>query len=103
MWKAIDLTKIDTLLKEFEDYKSDSESFSSFIENTRDDEIPIWDWVDSIGVITPRDFESNFEEDFIKEHFEELAKFWFNGLQAQIDFGIVSDCVKDEMGEKNGK
>ena len=58
MWKAIDLSKLDDLLKDYKEFKTKGESFSSFVESTTDDEIPIWDWIDSIGVVTPEDFYS---------------------------------------------
>ena len=108
MWKAIDLTKIDEILGEFKDYGQDGETFSKFIERTSDDEIPVWDWVDSVGVVTPQDFEGKFDKQFIEENFEDLANCWFNGLNGQIDFGIVLECVKEGFNsrinaEENGE
>jgi len=97
MWKAIDLKKIDDLLIEYGDFKSDNEIFSKFIERTTDDEIPVWDYVGSIGVITPQDFENNFDKDFIERNFEDLAHFWFKGIDAQVDYGMVLECVEDKM------
>ena len=97
MWKAIDLEKINTLLNEYKDFGMGGETFSKFIERTSDNGIPVWDYVDSIGVITPQDFENNFDKDFIEKNFEDLANLWFNGLNAQIDLGIVLSCVEDEI------
>ncbi len=101
MWKAIDLTKIDELLLNHKEYGSEGETFSKFIERTSDDEIPVWDWVDSVGVVTKEDFENRFEKQFIEEHFEELANCWFDGLNGQIDFGIILENVKDEFNSRN--
>ena len=97
MWKAIDLKKIDDLHDEFHSLRLEDETFSKFIERTTDDEIPVWDWVDSIGVVTPQDFENNFDKKFIENNFEDLADLWFKGLNAQVDFGVVLECVEDEM------
>ena len=100
MWKTINLDKIDELHKEFHSLRLERETFSKFIERTADDEIPVWDWIDSIGVVTPQDFEETFDKDFIEENFKELAHDWFNGLQGQIDFGILLDCIKEDWDDR---
>lgn len=97
MRKVIDLDKLNELLKEYKDFKLKDESFSEFVENTKDDDIPVWDWVDSVGVVTPEDFEMYFSKDYIKKNFKELANLWFKALSAQIDFSIVLENVRDEM------
>lgn len=95
MWKAIDVTKIERLLDKYN--KSDkSIPFGEFVEDQEDE----WDWVDSVGVVTKGDFSEAFKDKFIEENFEDLAHLWFKGLNAQVDFGIVLDCVKDEIGDE---
>lgn len=94
MWKAIDIDKLDNLLKDFNN--SNNKSFSKFVEEKDD-----FDWVDSVGVVTPEDFENDFSKEFIKKNFKDLAGFWFAGLNSQVDFGVVLDCVKDNMQENN--
>jgi len=98
MWRSIDLTKLDKLLEEFKDYGSEGESFSSFIETTKDDETPVWNWVDSVGVVTPQDFEGKYGEDFIEDNFQGLANQWFNNLNSQVDFGSVLECIDIKDG-----
>lgn len=102
MWKAIDLKKLNDLYLDYPKDKLSGETFSEFVEGRVINDSPIWDWVDSIGVVTPEDFENNFKHKFIQKNFEELANLWFNGLNGQIDFGIAGDCVKDEMESRNG-
>ena len=107
MWKAIDLNKIDELLKDYKAFKHKRETFSEFIDVSgliRDDgiKIPDWDWVDSVGVVTPQDFEEVFDKEYVEDNFDDLAHTWFNGLNGQIDFGILLDCVKDEPKFKKG-
>lgn len=61
---------------------------------------------DHIGTVTKGDFELYFKEDFIEKNFQELAHAWFRGMEAQVDFGIILDCIKDmpefKEGLKNG-
>lgn len=105
MWKSVDLTKIDKLLEEYKDYKHSGESFSSFIETTNDDEIPVWDWTDSIGIVTHGDFENHFSGKYIEKNFEKLANMWFSCSNSQIDWGITLDSIKDEINweKKDGR
>ena len=103
MWKSIDLKKIDELLKEYKDFGFEDETFCKFIERTSDDNIPVWDLTDSIGVVTKQDFENNFSKEYIEENFEDLASEWFKGLNAQVDYGIVLECIEEEINYKDKK
>lgn len=104
MWKSIDISKLDELLENYNRMKNEGKTFSKFIEVSglvKDDglNIPDWDWVDSIGVVTPEDFGGAFDKEFVEEHFEELADLWFKGINSQVDFGIVLECIKEEIAE----
>ena len=103
MWKSIDVNKLDKLLEEYREFghEKEGEMFSDFIKSTTDDEFPVWDYTDSIGIVTPEDFKKDFSMDFIEHHFEELANLWYKGLNTQVDFGILLECVKDEAQNIN--
>jgi len=98
MWKSIDIKKLDILLLEYnKSFKQ--KSFSEFLEE-KEDEIDI---TDSIGIVTKGDFENNFSKEFIEEHFENLVSAWFRGLNAQVDFGVLEEVVKDEFAVEEKK
>lgn len=114
MWKAIDLKKIDELYKLFNFINKDNKNlvlgdFKEFIESAgenkkgKGDGFPVWDWVDSIGVVTPEDFEGAFDKEFIEKNFEDLAHDWFSGLCGQIDFGMLLDCIKEDWEDRYEK
>lgn len=100
MWKAIDLRKLDDLLREFLDYRHGGEKLSDFVESTIDGGFPAWDLVDSIGVVTPEDFGNDFDKEFIEQNFYDLASDWFKGLNGQVDFGILRNVIKEQWKEK---
>lgn len=102
MRKMIDLNKLNELLEDYKQYKHKEEKFEEFIEVNTDDGEPVWNWVDSVGVVMKGDFEEGFKADFIEKNFEDLANAWFNGLNAQVDFGILLSCLKDEDRFKEG-
>jgi hypothetical protein len=102
MRKMIDLDKLNELLEDYKQYKHKEESFEEFIEVNTDNGEPVWNWVDSVGIVMKGDFENAFKDDFIEKNFEDLAYAWFNGLNSQVDFGILLSCLKDEDKFKKG-
>jgi len=80
--------------------KNKGESFSEFVENTKDDGVPVWDLTDSLGIVTPEDFENVFDKKTIEKNYDELTHLWFKGLNYMVDFGMLLDCVKEEFGGK---
>lgn len=93
VWDSIDIRKIDDLLKEFEKASIVKElRFEEWVKKNHPDEIDV---TDSVGVVTEGDFENNYSKKFITENFDRLGDLWFKGLNAQVDFGIVSNCAKD--------
>jgi len=96
--KMIETGKLDELLAEYiKSRKQDRNiKFSEYVEALLDETgEPIAELVDSVGIVKKADFEGAFQKPFIDEHFENLAEAWFKGLNSQVDFGIVLDCVKD--------
>ena len=100
MWESIDIDKLDKLLGEFNKLKGYKEKFSQFLQRKEKEGGDIIDITDSVGIVTPEDFENKFDEDFIKQNFEDLAHDWFNGLEGQADFGILLDVVAENFEEQ---
>lgn len=103
VWKSIDIRKLDKLLEEYKDMKYKEESFSEFVEGTKDNNEYVWDLTDSIGVVSKGDFERTFTKEFIEKHFEDLAELWFKGLNSQVDLGIILGCIKEEAESRDDK
>ena len=97
MWTSIDITKLNRMLKLYNNSdKMKFKNFEKFVESHEDD----LDITDSVGVVTKGDFENNFDKDFIEENFDDLAYAWFRGLSGQADFGILGDVIKEEFEEE---
>jgi len=99
MKQMIEVDELNKLLEEFKRKSKKRESFEKFITRTKADDDRIVQWVDDIGILTKGDFENYYSKDFIEKNFDDLAHAWFNGLQGQIDFGMVLECVKDVITE----
>jgi len=91
MKEMIELEKLDDLYKEFQDMGYGDEKFSDFVKETTDNGEPVWTLMSWSGAVT---------KEFIEENFEELAHTWFKGLEAQMDFGVLLECVREEFDSK---
>ena len=96
----IEVEKVNELLEDYNKHKFKDETFSKFIERTKDNGMPVADWFDCCGCVTPEDFETMFKTKFIQDHFHELGEIWFEMVIAQIDFGFVIQNVADAMGDR---
>jgi hypothetical protein len=93
----VETCKLNKLLDEFKEYGFEDESFQTFVERTKNNGEYITELVNSIGFVTKEDFENTFSKDFINEKFEKLRHSWFKGLNSQVDFGILLECLKEEF------
>jgi len=100
--EMIELGKIDELLKDYQTMRNRGESFSEFIRVSKDADTEEydWNWVDSVGIITKGDFAYDFDVEFLEENFDDMAHDWFKGMEGQVDFGILLECVKEEWKTK---
>jgi hypothetical protein len=102
MRRMIELNKLNKLLDDYKHRHKKDETFEEFIDVNTDNGEPVWNLVDSIGIVMKGDFENAFKDDFIEKNFEDLAYAWFNGLNSQVDFGILLSCLKNEDKFKKG-
>ena len=100
MRDMIEFDELDILGVEYREYieKEGSKNlkFSEWIKKHHPDKVLC---VDSVGVVMEGDFEADYSKKFIKENFEELAHCWFSGIENQVDFGIILECVTDYIKE----
>ena len=97
MWKSINISELNKLHHEFDSRRLANEKFDEFVERVGD-----WDTTDSIGIVTPEDFEGRFEKKEIEKDFEEFAELWFKGINSQVDFGMTLEEVFEIKSKQEG-
>ena len=102
MRKMIELEKLDDLLRSFNEYKKEDETFEEFVEgsgmlDSDGSKNFDWEWVDDVGVAVPDIFDKVFDKEFVREHLEKLSESWFEELSKELDLGSVLQRVRDKF------